>query len=198
MGGPPRYDGPMTVDVGRTTPEIPIPMALLRELMVAIREQYRLEWTGIHGVAHWARVLENGLRLAAATEADPEVVTFFALFHDACRRNDHIDPRHGARGAALAASLVGTHFNGRPHQLHLLLQACTLHTDGGTDADATVATCWDADRLDLLRVGIEPAPHRLCNPAARRRDVLAWANARARRDHLPSFVEQGWLTPGSG
>jgi hypothetical protein len=28
---------------------------------------------------HWARVLENGLRLASATGANPEVVTLFAL-----------------------------------------------------------------------------------------------------------------------
>jgi uncharacterized protein len=183
----------VAVDPSSPASEAPIRGDLLGDLIASIRRQYRLSWTGVHGVAHWARVLENGLRLAPVTGADPEVVTLFALFHDACRRNDHIDPRHGARGAALAASLLGEHFDGRPHQLHLLLQACALHTEGGTEADATVATCWDADRLDLLRVGIRPEPHRLCTAAARDPEVLAWANDRARRDHLPGFAEDGWL-----
>lgn len=38
-------------------------------LIRIIREQYQLPWDGIHGVSHWARVLENGLRLAPLTGA---------------------------------------------------------------------------------------------------------------------------------
>jgi len=33
----------------------------------------------------------------------------------------------------------------------------THHSDGAVDADPTIQTCWDADRLDLGRVGIKPA-----------------------------------------
>jgi uncharacterized protein len=45
--------------------------------------------------------------------------------------------------------------------------------------DVTVQTCWDADRLDLGRVGIRPVASRLCTPAARAPDVIAWAYARS-------------------
>lgn len=38
-----------------------------------------------------------------------------------------------------------------------------LNSDGHT----TVLACWDADRLDLARVGIQPQPQRLCTGAAR-------------------------------
>jgi uncharacterized protein len=176
-----------------TAPDLPIPDRLLDELLAAIRRQYRLSWTGIHGVGHWARVLDTGLRLASVSGADHEVVAFFALFHDACRRNDNHDPRHGVRGAELAATILGPHFAGRPRQLELLLEACTHHTEGRTDAEVTVATCWDADRLDLLRVGIMPSPRRLCTDAARDAALLAWANERAGRDHLPAFARAGWL-----
>ena len=40
-------------------------------LLEAIRQGYALPWMGIHGVTHWARVLENGLRLAEQTGLTP-------------------------------------------------------------------------------------------------------------------------------
>jgi len=183
----------MSFDPSSRLPVIPISRDRLRGLLTAVRRQYRLSWTGIHGVGHWARVLDTGLRLAAATGADPEVVTLFALFHDACRANDGHDPRHGARGAELAASVLGAQLAGRPSKLHLLLEACTLHTGGLVEADVTVATCWDADRLDLLRAGITPTPHKLCTDAARDPVTIAWASDRSRRNHFPSLLADDWL-----
>lgn len=167
----------------------------IREILRAIHDQYLLSWSGIHGITHWARVLENGLSIADETGADREVVTLFALFHDACRRNDHRDPGHGTRGAEFAASLQGRLFHIDSGQLALLIEACTLHTRGGTMADPTVMTCWDADRLDLLRAGITPARRKLCTDAARDPDLIAWANDRARHNHTPSFTRENWSTP---
>jgi uncharacterized protein len=40
-------------------------------------------------------------------------------------------------------------------------------------------TCWDADRLDLGRVGIRPDPARLCNEAARHPKLLSEAYERS-------------------
>ena len=51
-------------------------------ILATVLSGYSLSVRGIHGVAHWARVLENALRLAPDTGADPEIVTLFALFHD--------------------------------------------------------------------------------------------------------------------
>lgn len=36
-------------------------------MLQAVLEDYTLPLAGDHGVAHWARVLENGLRLAEET-----------------------------------------------------------------------------------------------------------------------------------
>jgi len=36
------------------------------------------------------------------------------------------------------------------------------HTHEGYHDDVTIQTCWDADRLDLGRVGIIPDPDRMC------------------------------------
>lgn len=54
-----------------------------------------------------------------------------------------------------------------------------LQSDGHTDADITVQTCWDADRLDLGRVGINPAPEKLCTIAARDPEIMEWAYERS-------------------
>jgi uncharacterized protein len=42
-------------------------------------------------------------------------------------------------------------------RLDVLKHAIRLHTSGLTTEDPTVGTCWDADRLDIGRVGIIPS-----------------------------------------
>ena len=81
----------------------------------------------------------------------------FALFHDSRREHDGRDNRHGARGAAYAASLRGELFELSDAHFELLHYACTWHTHGRLSEEPTIGTCWDADRLDLGRVGIKPA-----------------------------------------
>jgi uncharacterized protein len=154
---------------------------LSRELLHAIRVQYALPWRGVHGVTHWARVRETGLRLAARTGADPAVVEFFAVLHDARRRNEGVDPGHGGRGADLAATLRGTLVHLSDAAFALLRVACADHTKGAIEADVTIQTCWDADRLDLGRVGIVPDPVRLCTVVAREPAIRAWAYERSLR-----------------
>jgi uncharacterized protein len=147
------------------------------ELLAAIRSQYRLDWHGIHGVAHWARVWEIGRRLGTATGANADVVALFAIFHDACRHNDHQDPEHGLRGAELARSFRGSLIQLPDSEFELLGTACSHHTKGLLDADVTVQVCWDADRLDLGRVGIPPDTTRLCTQAARDPLLKGWAES---------------------
>jgi uncharacterized protein len=145
-----------------------------RDLVETLRPHYRLDWHGLHGWPHWVRVRENGLRVAAASGADPAVVELFALFHDIARWNDAHDPQHGRRGAEMAGRLASD-LGIDAVQLELLQFACTHHTEGMTEGDVTVRTCWDADRLDLGRVGTRPRPERLCTDVARDADVLRWA-----------------------
>ncbi len=159
---------------------------------------YALRPDGYHGVVHWARVLENGRRVAESNGADVEVVTLFALFHDSRRVNEHRDHGHGQRGGDFARSLRGTLVHLDDARFELLYTACELHTDGHTTGDPTLLACWDADRLDLGRVGITPKPHRLCTDAAR--EALVWAHARATAAHVPVDVLASWnmsprLTP---
>jgi uncharacterized protein len=159
-------------------------------IVAAIFSDYPLPLRGYHGVVHWARVFENGLRIAEANGADVDVVMLFALFHDARRINEDRDHGHGQRGGDFAKSLRGTLVHRDDHRFDLLYEACRLHTDGHTEADPTIQACWDADRLDLGRVGVKPARHRLCTDAAR--GLLNWAHARAERGYEPVNLLKHW------
>ena len=167
-------------------------MIELKPLVHAILEDYALPWHGTHGIGHWARVLENGLRLAVATGANIEVVQLFAVFHDSRRVNEGVDDGHGKRGAELAVSFHGKWFTLSNDQFDLLYAACVGHTDGGTDGDITIQACWDSDRLDLGRVGICPDPKRLCTPAAKRLDIFKWAYGRGCGEVIPEIVSADW------
>ena len=61
-------------------------------VLKTVLQDYALPLGGDHGVAHWARVLENGLRLAEETGAIVEVVQLFAVLHDSRRLNEVTDP----------------------------------------------------------------------------------------------------------
>lgn len=121
----------------------------------------------IHGVSHWRRVERNGLWLAQHTGADVAVVRLFAAFHDSQRVDDEDDPLHGPRAARYLEAMrirVGCLDEA---QFSVLVEACAAHSEGERHSHPTIATCWDADRLDLWRVGIEPDPRYLSTPAAR-------------------------------
>jgi uncharacterized protein len=164
----------------------------LKPLVLAILEDYELPWHGHHGVGHWARVLENGLRLAKETGANVEVVQLFAIFHDSRRVNEGYDDGHGQRGAELAVELRGEWFALSDREFDLLYRACAGHTEGETEADITIQTCWDADRLDLGRVGIVPAPQKLCTASAKTPNILKWADGRAAFEVVPELVKDEW------
>lgn len=166
-------------------------------LIKEILDQYSLPLFGTHGITHWARVLENGLRLSRETGANEKVVRLFAVLHDSRRLNESIDPGHGRRGAELAKALRGSLFEVSDLEFDLLYEACVSHTDGKTDGDITVQTCWDADRLDLGRVWIWPEPKQLCTEFAKNPEVIAWANQRSETRHTPEFVYSDWLVEGT-
>jgi uncharacterized protein len=141
----------------------------LDPLLAAVRERSTGMQSEIHGELHWRTVGANGLWLAGRLDgADARVVLLFALLHDTMRLNDGQDPEHGRRAASFAREL---HTEGllaiMASQLDLLLQACAEHADGTVSTDPTVGACWDADRLDLPRVGVTPRPELFSTDAAR-------------------------------
>lgn len=117
--------------------------------------QFRLGRNSAHYVDHWDRVAGYGLYLGRLYEADLEVIELFALLHDSQRFEEGHDPEHGPR-AALYASEICPWL--QPEQLMKLMLACRDHDRGKVHEDPTIGCCWDADRLDLDRVLIDPDP----------------------------------------
>jgi uncharacterized protein len=159
-------------------------------IVAEILSRYTLPLDGPHGILHWARVWRNGEVLAAETGADLEVVRLFALLHDACRLNENNDPGHGRRGARLAESWRGALIHLSDARFAILAKACNEHTDGLVSKHPTIAACWDADRLDLGRVGVPMEQVTLCTEAAKRIHPTAWTSAALW--HEPGGVLQRW------
>ena len=130
-----------------------------------------------HGIHHWQLVAVTGAELAETVpEADRLVVLLFALFHDSQRETDYVDPEHGPRAAALAVEMVPRSLPDLdPDRLELLRSACDLHTTAPATDHPTLGTCWDADRLNLWRVGIAPSPMYLSTDEAKRPERIRWA-----------------------
>ncbi|MDM8568523.1 hypothetical protein QUF50_03220 [Thiotrichales bacterium HSG1] len=123
----------------------------------------------IHGPKHWSRVERNGLYICQLNDADEDVIRLFAIFHDSMRLNDGRDAEHGVRGAEYAKSLLNKEYELSEEKFELLYYACQYHNKRVVETvkDKTIGTCWDADRLDLRRVGIKPSEKMLYSREAK-------------------------------
>ena len=120
-------------------------------------------WTlgTLHGISHWERVERNGL-LLATPECDVTVIRLFAYLHDSCREDDGYDEEHGPRAAKMIEGLRKTLLKDlSDEQFKMLQEACRLHTSTHRTGNPTIDACFDADRLDLGRVGITPDPEKM-------------------------------------
>ena len=164
----------------------------VKNLLKGVVDQFVLSLDGPHGVFHWARVCENGRLLAPLTGATLEIVELFSIFHDAKRSNDGADPDHGRRSADYVRSLGQARLGLSERDFELLVMACARHSDGLMAGDVTVQTCWDADRLDISRVGIRLDSKRLCTEAARDPGTMKAAVLRSVTRYVPEWVADEW------
>jgi uncharacterized protein len=125
----------------------------LQAVLDAVRILSPSSRSPFHGEDHWRRVATHGLDLAAEVGADPLLVVLFAIFHDSMRFTEQRDDGHGRRGGFLACCLNNELIGLADDRLDLLDLACAGHTDGSMSDDPTIGACWDADRLDLCRLG---------------------------------------------
>jgi uncharacterized protein len=161
-------------------------------LLKIVLSRYQLPVEGLHGLDHWGRVVENARRLAPLTGADTRIMEYFAVLHDSQRRSEGHDPAHGERAAAFARELRAE-IDLDDHAFSLLVEACDCHTRGApAQADITILTCLDADRLDIPRVGMKIKEELLYTEAARDPELLSWASDRAAQSATPAFVSELW------
>lgn len=154
--------------------QVSLPIPDFDALVEAVAAQAPLRNGWLHGEGHWQTVATIGDVLSRETPgADRVVALLFGLLHDCRRVDDGRDPDHGRRAAAYARGLHGTLFHLEPPRLERLVAALAGHVDGQVSDDPTIGVCWDADRLHLWRLDIEPNPTLLSTAAGRQR--IAWA-----------------------
>lgn len=134
----------------------------------------------IHGPAHWSRVRRFGALLAEKEQlpvAARACVEIFALLHDLAREDDGGGNQHAIDGSSYMDEVMPCVFGQLSlDQIETVRVAIRYHSDGMVARQAnekglfdeldwprdlltrTVGCCWDADRLDLPRVGIHPVP----------------------------------------
>lgn len=142
-------------------------------LLKTILAQFECHPHGVHGVAHWARVRVHAIEIGRMNGADLRVVELFAFLHDSRRENEYRDYDHGRRAADYAKTLRGELFSLEDAAFLKLQEALEGHSNGGVHFDDTIQTCWDADRLDLVRLKIDPNPDFL-SEIAEARIERAW------------------------
>ena len=154
----------------------------------------------VHGVSHWERVELFGRLLIKQSMiptadndgcdrigADVDVVTWFAYLHDCMRENDFDDPQHGPRAAEYIDTIRTSYLSElSDEQVAKLKRACALHTSTHRTGDITIDTCFDADRLDLPRVGCKLAPERMAT------DIGAFYAGKDYDDNI--FRAKSWRT----
>lgn len=117
-----------------------------------------------HGLPHWQRVERNGILLSIQNgrirdDINIRVVRYFAYLHDKCRLNNGRDVEHGNKVADMIPNLRTTILRElTDEEVILLEEACRYHTTKRRTGNPTIDVCFDADRLDLGRVGISPNP----------------------------------------
>lgn len=117
----------------------------------------------VHGMEHWKRVERNGL-LLATEDVNVNVVRLFAYLHDHKRLNDRWDLEHGQRAAENLDNLRHTLLEGlTDEEFGMLRRACMEHTITERTGVPTIDACFDADRMDLPRVGYMPDPDRMAS-----------------------------------
>lgn len=165
-----------------------IPIKIIKSIINACA----FDLNGIHGYKHWFRVLSNGLIIADQEDVDLDVIIAFSILHDAFRKNDGADPYHGEVAARAIDDFLYKNLNLDKRQIQVLCFACKYHSNGYVVGNLdkkqygienfndkelnTVGACWDADRLDLARVGIYPYKDYLSTNAAKNVGIINLAN----------------------
>lgn len=128
-----------------------VPPKVLRRIM----DEFSLKNSDVHGVNHWSRVYYYGHLLSKNHSIDLEIIAYFSIFHDSKRICEHEDPEHGYNGAEFFKKLESI-IHLKPENKEIIYEACSKHNYQEQTNIKEIGVCFDADRLDLWRVDIQP------------------------------------------
>ncbi len=133
-----------------------------------LRKNFKLDWQGYHGAAHWGRVHNHARHLAKFYDVNPKILFYFSFLHDVARESENSDLGHGERAVNLISNNGGAIWLGLTSiEYDELCHTMIQHSHKDAAGTITQQVCWDSDRLDLWRVGIMPDPSYLYTARAK-------------------------------
>ena len=122
---------------------------------------------GLHGLNHVKRVVENAKTIAKNECPNHyDDIVMGAYLHDIGRVNDNGGNEHALQGFEISKQLLAKYW---PHLDHRkILTAIKEHADSLITDDPLIGSIWDADRLDLTRLGIKINPELLSTKTAKK------------------------------
>lgn len=159
-----------------------------KEIIKNICDNYKLDLsTSLHGINHWARVLENGIILSEYNGANKKVIIAFSFFHSALRDNEEHDPEEGIKGATLL-NYYEEELNMTEEEINKASIACKEFVYKNKNEDKDIFTCFDSQNLDSMRSGLYPDKKDMHTEAAKNIGIITWAMKRGMNNHISDWV----------
>lgn len=123
--------------------------------------------SNIHGIKHLRKVAYLAGRFATCLNTNIEAAVIGGYLHDCARIDDGVGNHHAHKSAVLAEKILNEIY---PNYVEskTIYNAIYSHADGLISDDKIIGCVWDADRLNLIRLGIIPQLDLLSTPVARR------------------------------
>jgi len=143
----------------------------LSQLWERVEKEYKMDVNGYHGKRHWEKVDKNVSMMGAmkGSKENIKVCRLFAILHDAKRTTQGCCSDHGEEAVKWVEvnreELLGEWVS--DDEFLLLKEAIAGHTRGELSFDPTIGCCWDADRMDLIRVETIPRREMFSTQAAK-------------------------------
>ncbi|MDX2470608.1 MAG: hypothetical protein QNL04_08530 [SAR324 cluster bacterium] len=161
----------------------------IEQLIGTVLQNYALHKDGTHGLNHWLRVMYFGVKIAQQRSINMNFVILFALIHDSQRQEGWEDEEHGLRAAESLTNFPWLQDYITHEELEKLFFAIMFHNKGITSKDQLIQTCWDADRLDLPRVGISLDPEYFSQDTWSDQKLMKWAIQASEKEEVFSISE---------
>lgn len=126
----------------------------------------KCSYTKIHGINHLRQVAYLAGRFAYSINECEETAIIGGYLHDCARENDGNGNSHAHESALLATKIISKFY---PEiNIERVYNAIFFHADGLITDDPFIGCIWDADRLNLVRIGIIPKVELLSTEVAKR------------------------------
>lgn len=122
--------------------------------------------TNIHGVQHLRQVAFLAGRFAYSLNVDYKTAIIGGYLHDCARSDDGGGNSHAHESAFLAKRIIETNWSST--DIDKIFYAIYYHADGLNTNDPFIGCIWDADRLNLVRLGLIPKVELLSTEFAKR------------------------------